>query len=159
MFFRPKLPCIPKMFTNPLFNRPWGLPNITLTFVVIISNNVASVGIMIQNRLFNRENYHQQKAVLETLEWTGFSPGWTPYCPAWTSACPGWTESSPTLTPRTLEIEKKIIAQNSNTLILIYLWCLSWKKIMFTYFNHVFCEKNWWGWTSACPGWTGFSPT
>ena len=59
--------------------------------------------------------------VLETLEWTGFSPGWTPYCPAWTSACPGWTESSPTLTPRTLEIEKKIITQNSNTLMLIYL--------------------------------------
>ena len=60
-------------------------------------------------------------SVLETPDWTGFSPGWTPYCPAWTSTRPGWTESSPTLTPQTLEIEKKIIAQNSNTLILIYL--------------------------------------
>ena len=33
------------------------------------------------------------------------------------------------------------------------------KKITLSYCNHVFCEKNWWGWTSACPGWTGFSPT
>ena len=44
--------------------------------------------------------------VLETLDRNGFSPGWKPYCPVWTSA-----ESSPTLTPQTLEIEKKNYCQ------------------------------------------------
>ena len=55
--------------------------------------------------------------VLETLDRNGFSPGWKPYCPVWTSA-----ESSPTLTPQSLEIEKKIIAKNSNTLVNLFVF-------------------------------------
>ena len=79
------------------------------------------VQLVLANILSPYDDFAPCFTVLENLEWTGFSPGWTPYCPAWTSACPGWTESSPTLTPQTLEIEKKIITQNSNTLMLIYL--------------------------------------
>ena len=68
--------------------------------------------------------------VLETLEWTGFSPGWTPYCPAWTNACPGWTESSPTLDPKILEI-KIFLLPKIQMQINKYIYIVKMKKNIF----------------------------